>query len=196
MFDVCIKMPEQINYPLLKTFEVDSSIVNFLNVKLEEYKKSYPSTDDFLEENAFTNKSKKSGYQTDNMLSWDDIDFINFCKNDLSKIIKSQFDNRIEISYYFIHMLEYENGGSMDYHTHMHNEDYVLFIYLETCKVGDTIFHLNYYNEEYAKRTEIKLKPKKCLGAIFSSMVLHKGEYTEENKKIFVVGIRIDTNSI
>lgn len=183
-----------INFPLLKTFEVDYSIVDFLNIKLKEYKNRYPLTSDFKSENSFTNKKKNSGYQTSNMLFWDDIDFINFYKNDLLKIIKSHLGERIKISYYFMHILEYENGGSMDYHTHMHNEDYVLFIYLETCKTGDTVFHLNCYNEEYGRRTQIELKPRKGLGAIFSSMLLHRGEYTEENKKIFVVGIRIDTS--
>jgi len=98
-----------------------------------------------------------------------------------------------KITYFWNHMLEYNNGGEMDYHKHYHNEDFVLFIYLSSCSTGNTVFHLNDYNEEYSNRTVIKLKPEKEMGAIFSSLILHKGEYTEENKRIYVVGIRVDT---
>jgi hypothetical protein len=90
-------------------------------------------------------------------------------------------------------MLEYIDGGEMGYHNHCHNEDFVFFIYLSSCNTGHTVFHLNGFNEEYAKRTIVSLKPQKNTGVLFSSLVMHKGEYTEENKKIYVVGIRVNT---
>jgi len=92
--------------------------------------------------------------------------------------------------------LDYVDGGEMGYHKHDQNEDFVLFIYLSSCNSGHTVFHLNDYNKEYGSRTVVKLKPEKGMGAIFSSAVLHKGEYTKENKRIYVVGIRVDTQFI
>ena len=186
-----------INFPLLKTFEVESSVTDFLNEKLEQYRNLYD--DEYInnnaDRNAFTNEEKNSGYQTLNLLEWDDQELNNFRENKLLDIISFQIGiDKSKVSYHWMHMLEYENGGSMDYHNHMHNEDYVLFIYLETCNSGETVFHLNHSNPEYSDRTKIKVKPKKNLAAVFSALVMHKGEYTEENKKIFVVGVRINTN--
>ena len=78
----------------------------------------------------------------------------------------------------------------MDLHNHWINEDFVMFIYLKTCSSGRTIFYLNDYSEESAKRTCVGIMPKKNLAAIFSSLIPHEGEFCNENKKIFVVGIK------
>lgn len=180
-----------IDFPLLRTFEVSSSIVDFLNRKYDEYKKDHKSSNNYT---SFSNERVDSGYQTDNLLKWEDQEYKEFINTQLLEIISNQLlIPKRKLSYHWNHMLEYVDGGEMEYHNHFHNEDFVLFIYLSSCDTGNTVFHLNHYNEEYAKRTTIALKPKRNMGAIFSSLIVHKGEYTKENKKIYVVGIRVDT---
>ena len=48
----------------------------------------------------------------------------------------------------------------MDYHQHLHNEDFVLFIYLKDCKDGNTVFHLNNFDSEFAYRTKFEIQPR------------------------------------
>ena len=180
-----------INFPLLKTFEVDASIIDFLNRKFEEYSSITPSNDS--SDNAFTDESYNSGYQTDNILNWEDVEYQKFIKGELFDLVsKNLCLDKNKIEYFWIHMLDYRVGGKMDCHRHNHNEDFVIFIYLKTCSSGDTVFYLNDYCQEYMNRTTVKITPKQNLGVCFSSMVLHKGEITEQNKRIFVCGIKIN----
>ena len=176
------------NFPLFKTFKVSPFTTSFLNKKFDEYKKEHESFN--IRENSF---NANNGYQTENLLNWKNKKFKKFIKYKLSKLISSQLKlNESKIDYHWIHFLDYYDGGSMNYHKHSHNEDFVLFIYLKNCKSGETVFHLNDHCQEYADRTEIRLLPKKNLGSIFSSLVMHKGEHTSENKRIFVVGIKVN----
>lgn len=175
------------NFPLLRTFEVSNLITYFLNQKVVEYKNEYNSWDDV---NCF---DTNNGYQSTNLLQWEDKDFLEFIRVELSAMVCNQLGvERDRFKYHFIHFLDYKNGGSMNYHKHWHNEDFVLFIYLKDCESGKTIFHLNDYDEDSSDRTLVELTPKKNLGAIFSSLVKHKGENTEEEKRIFVVGIKLN----
>lgn len=176
------------NFPLLKTFDVSPQTTEFLNRKFDEYKDCNPPYN--LNKNQF---DQSKGYQTGNLLLWEDKEFQEFIEFDTKHLISSHLEiDNSQVSYHWIHVLDYEKGGSMGYHTHMHNEDFVLFLYLKDCNSGDTVFHLNHHNEEYAMRTQVSVKPKEHNAALFSSLILHKGEHTEENKRIFVVGIRVD----
>jgi hypothetical protein len=180
-----------INFPLLKTFEVDASITEFLNQKFEEYSSINSSNDNH--HTAFTNESYNSGYQTGNLLNWEDAEYQKFIKGELFDLVSENLClDKNKIEYFWNHMLDYHVGGKMDYHRHDQNEDFVIFIYLKTCSSGDTVFYLNDYCQEYVDRTTVRITPKKNLGVCFSSIVLHKGEITEQNKRIFVCGIRIN----
>jgi hypothetical protein len=178
------------DFPLLKTFEVDSKITKFLNIKFDQYSSSNPNN---LDDNSFNNKEYNSGYQTKNLLDWNDSEYQAFLKSDLVDLISDKLNlKKQSISYYWTHILDYQNGGMMGEHKHHHNEDFVMFIYLKTCYSGETIFYLNDFYEEYKKRTMVKLIPKENCAAIFSSLVLHEGLFTKENKRIFVAGIRVN----
>ena len=177
------------NFPLLKTFNVPSSITSILEKTLDQH----------VNQEGWDNNDIKScfderrGYQTYNLLKWNDEKFKNFTQNELLHLISSHLEiDKSKVSYSWLHFLSYENGGSMKYHKHWHSEDFVLFIYLKTCSSGKTIFYLNDFNENYAKRTHVGILPKKNLAAIFSSMLLHEGEFCDENKQIFVVGIKVN----
>jgi len=181
------------DFPLLRTFSVDDNIVRFLNKKFDYYYCISPESSD--KSNYFNNINIKSGYQTDNLLNWSDSEYQNFLNTDLLEIISKNLGiGKNNIEYFWTHMLEYQNGGKMDAHRHFHNEDFVIFIYLKTCKTGETVFYLNDYCQEYKERTSIEILPVSGSGAIFSSLVLHEGKYTEENKRIFVAGVRINTH--
>ena len=180
-----------IDYPLLRTFEVSPSIVDFLNRKFDEYQGTHQSMEDH---NSFVNDKINSGYQTGNLLDWGDEEYKEFIDTQLLELISNQLlIPKNKITYHWNHMLEYIDGGEMGYHNHCNNEDFVLFIYLSSCNTGHTVFHLNNFNDESFKRTTVSLTPQKNIGALFSSLIMHKGEYTDENKKIYVAGIIVDT---
>jgi hypothetical protein len=185
-----MSITQEINFPLLKTFSVNNDIVNFLNQKFDQYIKSHECNKEIT---CFNNQNINSGYQTDNLLTWGDSEYQTFLKTILLKIISQNLlVNENQIEYFWTHMLEYKNGGAMGEHKHYHNEDFVFFIYLKTCQSGETIFYLNDYCQEYMDRTSVKIMPTSGKGAIFSSLVLHEGKYTEENKRIFVCGMRVN----
>ena len=175
------------NFPLFKSFNVSRLLTSFLNRKFDENKKQVGVWDN---ENSF---DAGNGYQSKNLLIWRDKEFSNFVDGKLKRLICSHLNiKQSQLSYHWIHFLDYETGGSMKYHQHLHNEDFVLFIYLKDCKDGNTVFHLNNYNIEYANRTRFEIQPRRGRSAIFSSYLIHKGEHTNENKRIFVVGIKVD----
>ena len=127
------------------------------------------------------------------MLEWEDEEYQEFLNNEILDIISKEFlIEKERIEYYFNHMLEYGDGGTMGYHNHLHNEDFVMFLYLNTCKSsGLTNFYLNPYNEKSIKRTKCSVAPEKNKGVCFSSLVNHEGEASYEGKRIFVVGFRL-----
>ena len=177
------------NFPLLKTFDVSSSITSFL----EKILIKYVNRVGWDKRDIYNSFDKNKGRQTWNLLEWDDEEFKNFTENELLDLISSHLEiDKSKVSYTWIHFLSYENGGSMELHKHWHNEDFVLFIYLKTCSSGRTIFYLNDFNEEHVIRTPVGILPKKNLAAIFSSLILHEGEFCNENKQIFVVGIKVN----
>ena len=178
------------NIPSVKTFEVESRITDFLNRKFEEYQKIFPPSDVYFPINSF----KGEGYQSGNLLEWGDEEYNNFARNDLWNLISSLFevDNPYRMMFFFNHMMKYGKGTSMATHTHTHNEDFVMFIYLNDCDDGHTAFYLNDDEPEYKERTTVKVKPTKNTGVLFHAGIPHEGFPTYENKKIFVCGIRID----
>jgi len=176
------------DFPLLKTFQVDESTVNFLNKKLQQFSSqnklisSKDSGDDIY--------VSETGVHTGNLCLWDDPEYQDFLSNDLLEMCSSQLNiDKKHISFKFNHFFDYREGGEVKLHNHVTNEDFVLFIYTNTCSSGHTVFHLNHLFE---KGKIVKLKPTFGLGAIFSSMLYHEAEYTNEPKKIFVVAINID----
>ena len=175
------------NIPALKTFEVESRITNFLNKKFDEYQKDFP----FLDSNpCFRGK----GYLTGNLLEWKNEEYNDFRKKELLNLIYNflEIDNFYQIQISFNHMMKYGKGNSMACHNHLHNEDFVMFIYLNDCDDGHTQFYLNETQPKYKERTSLKIQPKKNTGVFFHAGISHEGLPTNENKKIFVTGIRID----
>ena len=178
------------NIPSLKTFQVESRITDFLNRKFEEYQKVFPPLDMYYPDNSF----KGEGYQTGNLLEWEDEEYDNFKRNELLNLTINLFeiDTPFRIQCFYNHMMEYGKGTSMVKHTHTHNEDFVMFIYLNDCDDGHTAFYLNDDEPEYKERTTVMVKPTKNTGVFFHAGIPHEGFPTYENKKIFVMGIRID----
>lgn len=178
-----------VNYPLLKTFTVDSSITNFLNKKFDQYCESnilFPAENEVY--------MSDTGKFTQNLLLWDDEEYQEFVKTILNDVISNTLSlNSKNFYIHFIHIFDYNKGGYVKEHKHDHAEDYVFIFYLNNCNTGKTIFFLNNFSEFDKKRTSIEINPIKNNGVCFSSMLMHKAEYTDNPKRIFVVGIKIQT---
>lgn len=89
----------------------------------------------------------------------------------------------LKLKYFYLHMIDYENGGKMNVHTHEHNEDYSFILYLNSCNDGDTILHMN--NGDY------KIIPEKNKVVLFSSNIPHSAEYSK-SKRVLVGGLRTE----
>lgn len=180
-----------LNYPLLKTFKVDENITDFINKKFDYYMENVGVENPTI--TSFKNKDHRTGFPTPNLLEWEDEEYQEFLNDEILSIISKEFlIEKERIEYYFNHMLEYGDGGRMGHHNHMHNEDFVMFLYLNTCKSsGVTNFYLNSFNEKSMGRTKCSVAPEKNKGVCFSSLVSHEGEASYEGKRIFVVGFRL-----
>lgn len=113
----------------------------------------------------------------------------NLLRYDLKERTNSLLDEILEecsnilntkLKYYYLHMINYQNGGDMLIHRHDHNEDYSYVLYLNSCDDGHTTLYLN---------PPIRIKPEKGKVILFSSNVYHSGMFSR-NKKILVGGLR------
>ena len=174
------------NFPLLKTFDIDLKIVTFLDKKFEEYKIER------YDHQIKTFNHNGTGYRTGNLLVWENEEYKNFIKTTLTDIFSEQIGlNKENIELSWNHMIYYGSGGSMNLQKHSHNEDFALFIYLDSCSDGQTAFYLNDYNKESFLRSEFAVTPRKGLSACFSSLLLHQGLFSDQGKKMFIAGMRI-----
>ena len=176
------------NFPLINTFEIGESTIDFLNKKFDQYvneknKLTVGGDDIYLTE---------TGVFTEDLCGWDDKEFAKFV-HWLTDLFTDKLNLPREcINIHFTHFFDYRDGGSVNPHDHVASEDYAMIVYTNTCTTGDTIFYLNPH-PDHCERTMLKCKPKKGLAVLFSSMMIHEVEYTSEPKRIFVVGVRINT---
>lgn len=177
------------NFPLLNTFQVEDSIVDFLNRKYDEFS----STNGLIssKDSNDTIYVSDTGVHTGNLCLWNDVEYRNFINTTLLNICSNKLDLDPKfVHIHFTHFFDYREGGQVKLHNHLTAEDFVLFIYTKTCSSGHTVFYLNHH-PEYMHRTKVRLKPTRGFGSIFSSMLFHEAEYTNEPKRIFVVGIKV-----
>jgi len=174
------------NFPLLKSFQVDEPLVIGLNSWLDN---RISAGGAFDENNSFSRRGY--GYQTENLAFANDPALVTLRESLLSIAAEQLGLPRSGIRPFWLHMLEYDAYGSMERHKHDHNEDFVLFIYLKDCSDGDTVWYLNNYDPDAMCRTTFSLKPRAGMGAIFSALVLHEGLATVDGKRVCVCGIRL-----
>lgn len=89
----------------------------------------------------------------------------------------------LKLKYFYVHMIDYENGGKMNVHTHNHNEDYSFILYLNSCNDGETIL--------YTTKGEYKVTPKRNKVLLFSSNIPHSAAYSS-SKRVLVGGLKIN----
>ena len=104
-----------------------------------------------------------------------------FLKNTNFLLEESQKYVLNKVEYFYIHMINYENGGDMLIHKHDHNEDYSFIFYLNDCIDGFTTLYLD---------RPIRIMPQRGKMVIFSSDIYHSGSFSK-NKKIFVGGLKV-----
>lgn len=128
------------------------------------------TTNNCLSENCFATKNLLKFVGDAKFLETiDDLKFI--CEKHVNKKLK----------YFYLHMIDYENGGEMASHTHDHNEDYSFILYLNSCDDGDTVFDID---------SEVKVKPVKNKLALFSSDISHSSIFSNK-KRILVGGLKL-----
>ncbi len=85
-----------------------------------------------------------------------------------------------KLQYYYLHLVDYSNGGVMTPHKHDHNEDFSFILYLNDCDDGHTVLNLS---------NPCKIKPDKGKVLLFSSDIVHQSEYSK-TKQVLVGGLR------
>ena len=179
------------DFPLLKTFQVDSKTIDFLNQKREQYFKEGPTRP---AENAIY--ISDTGRFTHNLVYWRDKQYKQFSSDVLLNNISNLLNLSPEkVDLYYQHIFDYKEGGYVKPHNHAWIEDFVVIIYLNTCDKGKTIFYLNKEQGQDTDRSDkikVEISPIKGNGVCFSSLLVHEAELTSESKKIFVVGVRVN----
>ena len=165
-----------INLPSFREFNVNEEFVSFFESKLESYKESNFT----IERNS---SATLNGIQTKNLLFLDEED-VNEKLTTLREWLEQECG--IGFEYHWAHMIEYEENGRQEEHSHDHNEDYSIIVYLNSCDDGSTYFKLN-----PKRNIGIEIFPKRCLSVMFSSTIPHGGHFTNGGKKILVLGIKL-----
>ena len=156
-------------------FLVEDGVSNYSNLLLD-FVSTHPEV--FRDEK----KSSLSGdcFYTLNLLDYIDSEiFYNYI--DKLRLLCEDFLSR-RLKYFYVHMINYENGGKMDVHKHDHNEDYSFILYLNSCTDGETIL--------YTSEGEYKVTPEKNKVLLFSSKIPHSATYSK-SKRVLVGGLKV-----
>ena len=126
-----------------------------------------------------------NGIQTKNVLLLSDFQNNQFIKslNRLLEICKSIL--KLNISFHYVHFVEYFADGYQSIHNHKNHEDFSLILYLNTCESGETYFE--------SGNTYLPIKNNIVL---FSSYHNHGANFINapDNKKVLVCGFRRTLN--
>lgn len=156
-------------------FFITDDIIKYFNLLLD-FVSSYPDVfkdtknssldgNCFYTLNLFDHISTKIFYTyTDNLRL--------LCENNLNT----------KLNYFYIHMIDYQNGGKMNIHKHNHNEDYSFILYLNSCNDGETVLCVN--------DTKYTVTPEQNKILLFCSGIPHFAKYSQ-SKRILVGGFRI-----
>jgi hypothetical protein len=159
---------------MFKEFFVEDEVSDYFNLLLN-FVSNYPET--------FKDKKQSS-------LSGNCFYTLNLLDNINSKIFYNYIDKvkllcedilNLKLKYFYIHMIDYQNGGKMNVHKHNHNEDYSFILYLNSCNDGETMIYID--DNQY------KIIPEKNKVLLFSSHIPHSAEYSE-SKRVLVGGLR------
>jgi len=160
----------------MNEFLVEDEVSNYFNLLLE-FVSNYPEV--FRDEK----QSSLIGncFYTLNLLNYIDTEiFYNYI--DKLRLLCEDFSNR-QLKYFYVHMINYENGGRMHVHKHDHNEDYSFILYLNSCNDGETILHTT--------EGEYKVTPERNKVLLFPSNIPHSAAYSK-SKRVLVGGLKIN----
>ncbi len=156
------------------TLSVEDSVTEQILTCFDRYK--------YNKDNLITNIEEVStvnGIQTENALELkdfqQDLDFNESLSHILNIIHSKTFLN---LSYYYVHFVEYDRGGYQIAHNHAHAEDYSCVLYLNTCEGGETYFD------------DVSFAPTKGNMIIFPSYLNHGSKETRSFKTVLVLGMR------
>ena len=157
-------------------FLVEDEVSNYFNLLLN-FVSSYPEVFKDIKQSSLNGDC----FYTLNLLDYIDAKiFYNYI--DKVKLLCENVLN-LKLKYFYIHMIDYQNGGKMNVHTHNHNEDYSFILYLNSCTDGETILYID--------NIPHKIIPEKNKVLLFSSHIPHSAAYSE-SKRVLVGGLRTE----
>jgi hypothetical protein len=125
-----------------------------------------------------------NGFQTKNILSIIDKNYISDIYNLSNLYIKSYYNSNID-HYLFVidhlHLIKYNIGGYQTVHTHCRFEDHSFILYLNDC-LGVTRVYLNGRYKD--------ILPEKNKIVFFNSALFHEGFPCDSVKKVLVGSIK------
>jgi 2OG-Fe(II) oxygenase superfamily len=160
---------------MIKEFFVGDEVSNYFNLLLlfisDNFKIFKDNKNSSLSSNCFSTLNLLDIIRTEKFYNYIGI-LQSLCEQKLN----------LKLKYFYVHMIDYENGGEMKVHQHLHNEDYSFILYLNSCTDGKTILHLGNKKQQI---TPIKNKV-----LLFSSDIPHSAEYSN-SKKVLVGGLKL-----
>jgi hypothetical protein len=162
---------------MIKVFNVEENIVEYMTSLLKIFLAKPELVKDIKQSSLSANC-----FSTLNLLKiLHNNNFYNYI-DELKTIIELHVDK--ELDFFYVHMVDYANGGIMNKHSHDHNEDYSFILYLNTCDDGYTVLSL---------KNCLKIKPEQGKMLVFSSNIPHSSEYSN-SKKVLVGGLKVTRN--
>lgn len=159
---------------MIQTIEVGNNIVGYmislLNICL--------ATPELLKDTKQSSLSSNC-FSTLNLLDFPHSDIFYNYIGELKTVAEEKIGKKLE--FFYLHMVDYTNGGIMAEHSHNHNEDYSFILYLNTCDDGYTVLSLN---------KSVKIRPEQGKMLLFSSYIPHMSEYSD-TKKVLVGGLKV-----
>lgn len=156
-------------------FLVEDEVSNYFNLLLD-FVSTYP---DVFKDKKNSSLSGRCFY-TLNLLDYLDTQIFYNYSDKLRLLCKNILN--LKLKYFYIHMIDYKNGGKMNVHTHNHNEDYSFILYLNSCNDGETILHTT--------EGEYKVTPERNKLLLFPSNTPHSAAYSK-SKRVLVGGLKI-----
>ena len=159
---------------MISQFEVELKVVMYMQSLL----KICLATPELLEDEKQSSLSQNC-FATLNLLEYPHSKIFYNYIGELKQKIEETLG--IDLEYFYMHMVDYTNGGFMRKHNHDHNEDYSFILYLNTCDDGATVLHLE---EPYI------VQPKLGNLLLFSSSISHSSHYSK-SKQVLVGGLKV-----
>jgi len=160
-----------------------------VDIVIDTFRNAVKNPKNLLVEVPFPSSCTRKGIQTKNIFILNDFKPILKLLQEIRNILTQSIGQRLE--YYWAHMIEYEEGGWQELHTHAPREDVSFILYLTDNDDGQTYFKIN---TDDGLDYELHTFPKKGKLVYFDAVYDHGAKVTKTNKMVLVGGLRFMKN--